>query len=63
MKRLLRTLGARPSASAEAARELELVAIRAMSVEERMVLALRLGKRDRATHLGHLAHLARLARP
>lgn len=47
MKRLLRTLGARPSRSAEAARARELEAIAAMSVEERMLLALRLGRRDR----------------
>lgn len=48
MRRLLRTLGARPSKSAEEARARQLEEIRAMSVEERMALALRLGRRDRA---------------
>jgi hypothetical protein len=48
MKRALRTLGAKPSRSAEAAREREIAAIRRMSVEERMLLALRLGRRDRS---------------
>jgi hypothetical protein len=52
MKRLLRTLGARPSKSAEQARERELAAIDTMSVEERMLLALRLGRRDRAMLAG-----------
>lgn len=47
-KRLLRTLGARPSKSAEEARARELAAIDAMTVEERMLMALRLGRRDRA---------------
>ena len=55
MRALLRTLGARPSRSAEAARAREIEEIRALSVEERILLALRLGKRDRtlramATH-------------
>jgi hypothetical protein len=48
MRRLLRTLGARPSKSAEDARAHQLAEIDAMSVEERMALALRLGRRDRA---------------
>lgn len=48
MERLLRTLGERPSRSAEAARERDLAEIRAMSVKERILLALRLGRRDRA---------------
>ena len=48
MRRLLRTLGARPSKSAEAARERQLAEIRALSAEERILLALRLGRRDRA---------------
>ena len=48
MRALLRTLGARPSRSAELARERQLAEIRALSVEERMLLALRLGERDRA---------------
>lgn len=48
IKRLLRTLGARPSRSAEQAREQELAAIDAMTVEERILMALRLGRRDRA---------------
>ena len=52
MKRLLRTLGMRPSRSAEAARERQLAEIDAMSVEARMLLALRLGKRDRALRKG-----------
>jgi hypothetical protein len=47
MRRLLRTLGTRPSKSAEAARERQLAEISAMSVEERIALALRLGRRDR----------------
>jgi hypothetical protein len=47
MRALLRRLGMRPSASAEAAREREIEAVRAMTMEERMVLALRLGRRDR----------------
>jgi hypothetical protein len=48
IRELLRTLGARPSRSAEAARARQLQEICAMSVEERMLLALRLGRRDRA---------------
>ena len=48
MRRLLRTLGARPSKSAEAARARQLEEIGALSVEERILLALRLGRRDRA---------------
>jgi hypothetical protein len=48
MRALLRTLGARPSRSAEAARARQIEEIRALSVEDRMILALRLGKRDRA---------------
>jgi hypothetical protein len=48
LRALLRTLGARPSRSAEAARACQIEEIRALSVEERMILALRLGKRDRA---------------
>lgn len=48
MRALLRTLGARRSRSAELAREQQLAEIRALSVEERMLLALRLGERDRA---------------
>ena len=48
IKRLLRNLGERPSRSAEAARARELAEIRAMSVKERILLALRLGRRDRA---------------
>ena len=52
MKRLLRTLGARPSKSAEEARARELAAVDAMTMEERMLLALRLGRRDRAMREG-----------
>ncbi|MCU0656324.1 MAG: hypothetical protein MUF64_14055 [Polyangiaceae bacterium] len=52
MKRLLRTLGARPSKSAEEARERELAAIDAMTAEERILMALRLGRRDRALRGG-----------
>jgi hypothetical protein len=48
MRALLRTLGTRPSRSAEAAWERQLAEVCALSVEERMMLALRLGKRDRA---------------
>ena len=48
MERLLRNLGERPSRSAETARAHELAEIRAMSVKERILLALRLGRRDRA---------------
>ena len=48
MERLLRTLGERPSRSAEAARARDLEEIRAMSVKDRILLALRLGRRDRA---------------
>lgn len=54
-KQLLRTLGARPSRSAEAARERELAEIRAMSAAERIALALRLGRRARALREGFLA--------
>jgi hypothetical protein len=42
----------RPSRSAEAARARELEAVRALSVEERMLLALRLGRRDRLAREG-----------
>ena len=48
LRRLLGTLGARPSKSAQEARARQLAEIDAMSVEERMIRALRLGKRDRA---------------
>ncbi len=48
MERLVRNLGERPSRSAEAARARELSEIRAMSVKDRILLALRLGRRDRA---------------
>lgn len=48
MKALLRRMGRRPSPSAEAARQKSIEEIRAMSVEERILLALRLGSRDRA---------------
>jgi hypothetical protein len=53
-KHLLRTLGARPSRSAEAARERELAEIRAMTAAERIGLALRLGRRARALREGFL---------
>ena len=53
IRSLLRTLGARPSASADGARQRQLQAIRALSVEERMLLALRLGGRDRAVREQH----------
>lgn len=52
MKRLLHTLGMRPSKSAEQARARQLEEIGAMSVEERMRLALRLGRRDRVIREG-----------
>ncbi len=48
IQKLLRTLGMRPSRSAETSREHQLEQIRALSAEERMFLALRLGRRDRA---------------
>ena len=48
LRRLLRTLGARPSKSAEDAFERQLAEIRSLSPEERILLALRLGRRDRA---------------
>lgn len=48
IRRLLRTLGQKPSRSAEDARERQLEELRALTVEERMALALRLGRRDRA---------------
>lgn len=53
-KQLLSTLGARPSRSAEAARERELAQLRAMSAAERIGLALRLGRRTRALREGFL---------
>ncbi|RYZ16429.1 MAG: hypothetical protein EOO70_04465 [Myxococcaceae bacterium] len=52
MKRLLRTLGARPSKSAEESRAQELSLIEAMTVPERMAMALRLGRRDRGLARG-----------
>lgn len=52
MRRLLRTLGARPSRSAEEARARQLAEIDAMTAHERMLLALRLGRRDRALREG-----------
>ena len=60
-KQLLRTPGARPSRSAEAARERELAEIRALSAAERIGLALRLGRRARALREGYLAHNHRVA--
>jgi hypothetical protein len=48
IKRLLLRRGARPSRSADAARAQSLEEIRALSAEERILLALRLGRRDRA---------------
>lgn len=54
-KELLRTLGARRSRSAEAAREKALAEIRAMSPDERVALALRLGRRMRALREGFTA--------
>jgi hypothetical protein len=47
MKELLRTLGMRPSRSAEAARATQIAETFRLSVAERMELALRLGRRDR----------------
>lgn len=52
LRQALRRLGMRPSKSAEAARARELLEISAMSVEDRMLLALRLGRRDRALREG-----------
>jgi hypothetical protein len=48
MRRALLLLGARPSGSAEAARARSIEEMRAMPVRDRMLLALRLGRRDRA---------------
>lgn len=48
VRRLLRTLGMRPSKSAEEARARQIAETNAMSPEERMHLALRLGRRDLA---------------
>jgi hypothetical protein len=48
MRRALLLLGARPSGSAEAARSRGIEEMRAMSARDRMLLALRLGRRDRA---------------
>jgi hypothetical protein len=48
MRRALMLLGARPSRSAEAARARNIEEMRAMPVRDRMLLALRLGHRDRA---------------
>lgn len=47
VRRALRTLGMRPSRSADQAFEREVAELRAMSARERMELALRLGQRDR----------------
>ena len=55
MKRALLLLGERPSRSAEAARARSIEEMRAMPVEERMRLALRLGRRDRAMREAFLA--------
>jgi hypothetical protein len=52
IRRLLRTLGMRPSRSAEEAFERSLEEVRAMTAEERILLALRLGRRDRALRGG-----------
>lgn len=51
VRRGLRTLGTRPSRSAEEAFERDLAAITAMTVRERVELALRLGRRDRQAWL------------
>lgn len=48
LRRLLVTLGARPSKSQEEAFARPMAEIDAMSVEERIIRALQLGKRDRA---------------
>jgi hypothetical protein len=55
LREALRRMGMRPSKSAEAARARELQEICAMSVEARMLLALRLGRRDRALREGKTA--------
>jgi hypothetical protein len=47
VRECLRTRGMRPSQSADAARARDLAEIFAMTMEERMKLALRLGRRDR----------------
>jgi len=48
VRRLLRTLGMRPSKSAEEVRARQIAETNAMPPDERMRLALRLGRRDRA---------------
>lgn len=48
MRRALFLMGERPSKSAEAARTRGIEEMRAMPARERMLLALRLGRRDRA---------------
>ena len=55
MREALRRMGERPSKSAEAARARSIEEMRAMSMEERMLLALRLGRRDRAIREAFLA--------
>ena len=55
MRRALFLLGERPSHSAEAARARAIEEMRAMSVRDRMLLALRLGRRDRAIREAFLA--------
>jgi hypothetical protein len=47
VRECLRTRGMRPSQSADAARARDLAEVFAMTMEERMKLALRLGRRDR----------------
>ena len=55
MRQALLRLGERPSRSAAAAFAREIEEIRAMSVEQRVLLALRLGRRDRAIREAFLA--------
>jgi hypothetical protein len=55
MRLALFRLGARPSQSADAARARSIEEMRAMPVRERMLLALRLGRRDRAIREAFLA--------
>ncbi|MBK8259387.1 MAG: hypothetical protein IPK82_42870 [Polyangiaceae bacterium] len=52
IQRLLPTLGMRPSRSAEEAFERSLVEIRALTPQQRIALALELGRRDRSLRNG-----------
>jgi hypothetical protein len=55
MRQALRTMGERPSRSAEAAFARSLEDMQALSMRDRILLALRLGRRDRAIREAFLA--------